>query len=162
MVEKVYTALPKDINISVHCHNDLGMATAATVESYFKGAVQLETALNGLGERAGNTNFYEVAVALHNSGVDVPVDLSRIYETALIIEEMSKVRIYEKAPLIGHIVKSQPWSAVVGVDDTAADESELEQDVLHYVVVGVGVGPKVKAMGSSPTEAFQSHASLNT
>lgn len=101
LVEKVYNALPKDINISVHCHNDLGMATAATVESYFKGAVQLETALNGLGERAGNTNFYEVAVALHNSGVDVPVDLSRIYETALIIEEMSKVRIYEKAPLIG-------------------------------------------------------------
>ncbi len=101
LVEKVYTALPKDINISVHCHNDLGMATAATVESYFKGAVQLETALNGLGERAGNTNFYEVAVALHNSGVEVPVDLSKIYETALIIEDMSKVKIYEKAPLIG-------------------------------------------------------------
>ena len=101
LVEKVYNALPKDINISVHCHNDLGMATAATVESYFKGAVQLETALNGLGERAGNTNFYEVATALHNSGVDVPVDLSKIYETALIIEEMSKVKIYEKAPLIG-------------------------------------------------------------
>ncbi|MBQ2644309.1 2-isopropylmalate synthase [bacterium] len=101
MVEKVYNALPKDINISVHCHNDLGMATAATVESYFSGAVQLETALNGLGERAGNTNFYEVAVALYNSDVDVPVDLSKIYETALIISEMSKVAIYEKAPLIG-------------------------------------------------------------
>ena len=80
MVEKVYNALPKDINISVHCHNDLGMATAATVESYFAGAVQLETALNGLGERAGNTNFYEVATALHNSGVDVPIDFSKIYE----------------------------------------------------------------------------------
>lgn len=101
LVEKVYNALPKDINISVHCHNDLGMATAATVESYFAGAVQLECALNGLGERAGNTNFYEVAVALHNSGVDVPVDLSKIYETALIISDMSKVSIYEKAPLIG-------------------------------------------------------------
>lgn len=101
MVEKVYEALPKDIKISVHCHNDLGMATAATVESYFAGAVQLETALNGLGERAGNTNFYEVAVALHNSDVDVPIDLSKIYETALIISEMSKVDIYEKAPLIG-------------------------------------------------------------
>ncbi|MGN0005253.1 MAG: 2-isopropylmalate synthase LeuA2 [Candidatus Gastranaerophilaceae bacterium] len=101
LVEKVYNALPKDINISVHCHNDLGMATAATVESYFAGAVQLECALNGLGERAGNTNFYEVAVALHNSGVDVPVDLSKIYETALIVSDMSKVPIYEKAPLIG-------------------------------------------------------------
>lgn len=101
LVEKVCTALPKDINISVHCHNDLGMATAVTVESYFAGAVQLECGLNGLGERAGNTNLYEIAVALHNSNVDVPIDLSKIYETALIISEMSKVPIYDKAPLIG-------------------------------------------------------------
>ncbi len=101
MVERVYTELPKDIIISVHCHNDLGMATAATVESYFAGAVQLECCLNGLGERAGNTNLYEVAVALHNSGVDVPLDLSKIYELALVIADMSKVAIYEKAPLIG-------------------------------------------------------------
>ena len=101
MVEKVYNALPKDIAISAHNHNDLGMATATTVESYFSGAVQLECALNGLGERTGNTNFYEVAVALYNSGVDVPVDLSKIYETALIVAQMSKVEIYEKAPLVG-------------------------------------------------------------
>ncbi|MBQ9246151.1 2-isopropylmalate synthase [bacterium] len=101
LVEKVYNALPKDITISVHNHNDLGMATATTVESYFKGAVQLECALNGLGERAGNTNMYEVAVALHNAGVDVPLNLSKIYELALIISDMSNVKIYEKAPLIG-------------------------------------------------------------
>lgn len=101
MIEKVYNALPKDISISLHNHNDLGMATATTVEGYFSGAVQLECCLNGLGERAGNTSFYEVAVALHNSGVDVPIDLSKIYETALIVSQMSKVDIYEKAPLIG-------------------------------------------------------------
>ena len=101
MVEKVYNALPKDIIISVHNHNDLGMATATTVESYFKGAVQLECALNGLGERAGNTNMYEVAIALHNAGIDVPLNLSKIYELALVISDMSNVKIYEKAPLIG-------------------------------------------------------------
>ncbi len=101
MIERVYDALPKDVVISLHNHNDLGMATATTVEGYFSGAVQLECALNGLGERAGNTNFYEVAVALHNSGVDIPVDLSKVYETALIVAQMSKVDIYEKAPLIG-------------------------------------------------------------
>ena len=78
------------------------MATAVTVESYFAGAVQLECALNGLGERAGNTNMYEVAVALHNSGVDVPLNLEKIYELALTISDMSGVKIYEKAPLIGN------------------------------------------------------------
>lgn len=101
LVEKVYNALPKDIIIAVHNHNDLGMATAATVESYFAGAIQLECALNGLGERAGNTNMYEVAVALHNSGVNVPLNLEKIYETALTVADMSNVKIYEKAPLIG-------------------------------------------------------------
>ncbi|MBQ3641583.1 2-isopropylmalate synthase, partial [bacterium] len=92
LVEKVYNALPKHVTISVHNHNDLGMATATTVESYFAGAVQLECALNGLGERAGNTNMYEVAVALHNSEVEVPLNLSKIYEIALTISDMSNVK----------------------------------------------------------------------
>ena len=101
MVEQVYNALPEDIMIAVHCHNDLGMATAATVESYFAGATQLECCLNGLGERAGNTNIYEVAVALHNSGVKVPLNLGEIYELALTISDMSKIPIAQKAPLTG-------------------------------------------------------------
>lgn len=101
MVERVHSEVPDDVIISVHCHNDLGMATAATVESYFAGAVQLECCLNGLGERAGNTSLYEVAIALHNSGVEVPLDLSQIYELALIVADMSKLPVYEKAPLIG-------------------------------------------------------------
>ena len=101
MIEKVYNALPKDINISVHCHNDLGMATAATVESYFAGATQLECCLNGIGERAGNTNMYEVAIALHNSGVNVPLNLGEIYELAHTVAEMSKIPIHPLAPLVG-------------------------------------------------------------
>lgn len=101
MVEKVANELPKEVTIAVHCHNDLGMATATTVESFFAGATQLECSLNGLGERAGNTNLYEVAVSLNNSGVIVPLDFSRIYETALLVAEMSDIPVYEKSPLIG-------------------------------------------------------------
>jgi len=100
-VEQVVKELPNNIIVAVHCHNDLGMATATTVESYFAGATQLEGCLNGLGERAGNTNLYEVAVALHNCNVDVPLNLKAIYETALTVSEKSGVPIYEKAPLIG-------------------------------------------------------------
>ena len=89
------------MTIAVHTHNDLGMATATTVESYFAGATQLETALNGLGERAGNTNMYEVACALANCDVDVPLNMGEIYETALRVSEWARVPIYEKAPLVG-------------------------------------------------------------
>src|SRR5574344_196148 len=102
MVKKAKEALPDNVIISVHCHNDLGMASATTVESFFAGATQLECSLNGLGERAGNTNMYEVAVALHNSDVDVPLKLENIYETALLVSEMANVPIWEKAPVIGY------------------------------------------------------------
>lgn len=54
-----------------------------------------------MGERAGNTNLYEVAVALHNCDVDVPLDLSKVYDTALLISEMGDLPIPIKAPLIG-------------------------------------------------------------
>ncbi len=101
MVAKVVEALPKNIDVAVHAHNDLGMATATTVESYFAGAVQVETALNGLGERAGNTNMYEVALGLHNCGVDVPLNLEHIYETALLVSDWGDLRIPDKAPIIG-------------------------------------------------------------
>lgn len=101
MVQQVVDALPPHVTVAVHCHNDLGMASASTVESFFAGATQMETALNGLGERAGNTNMYEVAVALHNCGVDVPIQFGEIYETALLVSKWSDVAIYSKAPLIG-------------------------------------------------------------
>ncbi|WP_246052732.1 2-isopropylmalate synthase LeuA2 [Leptospira semungkisensis] len=114
MVRKVAESLPQGTNISVHTHNDLGMATATTVESFFAGAVQLETALNGLGERAGNTNTYEVAIALHNCGVKVDLNLQAIYETSRIVSRMSQVPIHEKAPLIG--------------EDVVAHRSGIHQD----------------------------------
>lgn len=101
MVEKVVNALPEHVTVAVHNHNDLGMATAATVESYFAGAVQLETALNGLGERAGNTNMYEVAMALYNSGAPVDLNLHEVYETALLVSKWADLPIPDKAPLIG-------------------------------------------------------------
>jgi 2-isopropylmalate synthase len=101
MIKAVKAALPKDVIIAVHCHNDLGMATATTVESYFAGADQLECSLNGLGERAGNTNLYEVAISLYNCDVEIPLNMSEIYDSAVLIAEMSGVEIYEKSPLIG-------------------------------------------------------------
>jgi len=101
MIREVRTALPENVIVAVHCHNDLGMATATTVESFFAGAVQLECSLNGLGERAGNTNLYEVATSLHNCGVEIPLNMSKIYESAVLVAEMSGIEIYEKSPLIG-------------------------------------------------------------
>ncbi|MBQ9090288.1 MAG: 2-isopropylmalate synthase [Alphaproteobacteria bacterium] len=101
MVEKVHERIGDKAQISVHCHNDLGMATATTVESFFAGATQLETTLNGIGERCGNTNMYEVAVALYNSDIHVPLRMNKFYETAQLVSQMANIPIWEKAPLMG-------------------------------------------------------------
>ncbi len=101
MVSQVVDVIGDSAVVSVHNHNDLGMATATTVESHFAGAVQLETTLNGLGERSGNTNMYEVAIAIKNSGGIMPLNLEHIYETALLMADWSDLPIPTKAPLIG-------------------------------------------------------------
>lgn len=106
LVKKVVEALPSNTRISVHTHNDLGMATATTVESYFAGANQLEVTLNGLGERAGNTNIYEVACALKNCGERIDLKLDRFYDTAKFIAQMSDLPIPEKAPIVGEDIFS--------------------------------------------------------
>ena len=101
MVEQMHNRIGDKAQISVHCHNDLGMATATTVESFFHGATQVETTLNGLGERAGNTDMYQVAVALHNSGVKVPLNMNLFAKSAEMVSEMSGVPVWEKTPIIG-------------------------------------------------------------
>ncbi len=106
MVQKVVDALPRDTKVSVHTHNDLGMATATTVESYYAGATQLEVTLNGLGERAGNTNIYEVACALKNCGEEIDLRMDKFYETAQFISMMTSIPIHEKAPIIGEDIFS--------------------------------------------------------
>lgn len=52
------------VQLSAHCHNDLGMATANTLAAIQNGADQIEGTINGIGERAGNTAIEEVALAL--------------------------------------------------------------------------------------------------
>jgi len=66
LIQRIMEKVP-DINetiLSVHCHNDLGMATANSLAAIKKGARQIECAINGLGERAGNTSLEEVVMAL--------------------------------------------------------------------------------------------------
>ncbi len=137
MVGQVVDAFP-NTTISVHNHNDLGMATATTVESFFRGANQLETTLNGLGERAGNTNMYEVACSLHQCEVDVNLQFDKIYETAILVEQYSGIPIPEKAPIIGLDVMSHRS----GIHQDGATKTKGKQKGAYNVVVADFIGRK--------------------
>ena len=87
--------------ISVHCHNDLGMATANSLTAVQNGARQIECTINGIGERAGNTSLEEVVMAMkvrqEFMGVDTRINTQEIHrvsngEPTLVICQSNRIK----------------------------------------------------------------------
>ena len=104
--------------ISVHCHNDLGLAVANSLAAILNGARQVECTLNGIGERAGNTSLEEVVMALATRK-----DFFDYYTEIVTQHIMKTSRLVSK--LTGMIV--QPNKAIVGAN-AFAHESGIHQD----------------------------------
>ena len=103
--------------ISCHCHNDLGLATANSIQGVISGARQIECTINGIGERAGNTSLEEVVMVLkqHDElGLDTNINTKLLLETSHMVSE-----------LMGMIV--QPNKAIVGAN-AFAHSSGIHQD----------------------------------
>jgi len=95
----------KDIDISVHCHNDLGMAVANSLASVAGGATQVECTVNGIGERAGNASLEEVAMAIHTRknlfDADTNIDTKQIYRTSRLLSKTIGVSIPPNKAIVG-------------------------------------------------------------
>ncbi len=104
--------------ISVHCHNDLGMATANSLQAILNGARQVECTINGIGERAGNASLEEIVMALETRkdifGVTTGAKLSEIYPTSRLVSHVCAMPI-------------QPNKAIVGAN-AFAHSSGIHQD----------------------------------
>lgn len=90
--------------VSVHCHNDLGMATANTIEGILNGARQAEVTINGIGERAGNTSLEEVAMVLKtHKDLDLYTDIKsdRIFEISHMVSEMMRMPVQPNKAIVG-------------------------------------------------------------
>ncbi|MBN2980002.1 2-isopropylmalate synthase [Cohnella algarum] len=106
------------IQLSAHCHDDLGMATANALAAILNGADQIEGTINGIGERAGNTALEEVALALHTRAEFFQA------KTTLNLQEIAKTsRLVSK--LTGMVVPGN--KAIVGAN-AFAHESGIHQD----------------------------------
>ena len=103
--------------ISTHCHNDLGMATANTMSGILNGARQVEVAVNGVGERAGNTSLEEIAMILRchkNLGVHTDINTQHIMHSSRLVSSLMNMPV-------------QPNKAVVG-RNAFAHSSGIHQD----------------------------------
>ncbi len=105
--------------ISVHCHNDLGMATANSLTAVLNGARQIECTINGIGERAGNTALEEVVMAIKTrqdmfNGLDTRINTQEIHRVSQMVSQLCNMPI-------------QPNKAIVGAN-AFAHSSGIHQD----------------------------------
>ena len=103
--------------ISVHCHNDLGLAVANSLAAIGAGAMQIECTVNGIGERAGNAALEEVVMNLNTRkdlyGFETRINTKEIYKTSKLLSSITGVRV-------------QPNKAIVG-ENAFAHESGIHQ-----------------------------------
>lgn len=93
------------VKVSVHCHNDLGMAVANSLAAVENGATQIECAVNGLGERAGNAALEEVVMALATRkdiyNVALNIDTKHIYRTSKLVSTLSGIYVQPNKAIVG-------------------------------------------------------------
>ncbi len=93
------------ITLSVHCHDDLGMAVANSLAAVAAGARQVECTINGIGERAGNCSLEEIVMALKTRseffGLDTAIDTRRLYPTARLVSGITGMAIPRNKAIVG-------------------------------------------------------------
>ncbi len=120
MIAHLFSHVPRihDAVISVHCHNDLGLAVANSIAAIEAGARQVECTINGIGERAGNTAMEEIVMAIRTRGdlfsFRTDINTKQIVPTSRLLTNITGVAV-------------QPNKAVVG-DNAFSHESGIHQD----------------------------------
>ena len=103
--------------LSVHCHNDLGLAVANSIAAIAAGVEQVECTINGIGERAGNASLEEIVMSLHVRkdflNAETRIDTTQIHSTSRLVSQVTGVKI-------------QPNKAIVG-DNAFAHEAGIHQ-----------------------------------
>ncbi|MCW2277643.1 2-isopropylmalate synthase [Heliophilum fasciatum] len=91
--------------VSVHCHNDLGLAVANSLAALEAGARQLECTVNGIGERAGNASLEELVMALYTRysiyGLDTKINKSEIYRSSRLVSNLTGMAVQANKAIVG-------------------------------------------------------------
>lgn len=182
-VPEEYAALVRNIKnsvpnidkacLSVHCHNDLGMAVANSLAAAAAGADQVECSVNGIGERAGNTALEEFVMNLHVRRdyykMKTGIDISKIYQASKIVSKASGVRCQPNKAVVGenafaheagihqHGVMSNPCTyeimtpQSIGIPDSTLNKMVLGkhsgrhafEERLSYLGINYGDSPEI-------------------
>ena len=127
--------------ISCHCHNDLGLATANSIEGVMNGARQIECTINGIGERAGNTSLEEVVMVLKQHPelkLDTNINTKLLLDISKIVSESMGVVVQPNKAIVGAnafahssgihqdgVIKKRETYEIINPNDVGVDESSI-------------------------------------
>jgi 2-isopropylmalate synthase len=139
MLTRVYDEVRggnEDVTISTHCHNDLGLAVANSLSAIHAGARQIEGAINGIGERAGNTSTEEIIMAVKTRqdqyGVELAADTTQLFETSRLVSRLTGYPVqYNKA-----VVGRNAFSHESGIHQHGVLRDRLTYEIMDASSVG--------------------------
>jgi 2-isopropylmalate synthase len=123
--------------ISVHCHNDLGLAVANTIAAIEAGARQVECTINGIGERAGNASLEEIVMALRVRNDVMPfataVVTSELYPASQLLTELTGVSVQPNKAIVGR----NAFAHEAGIHQDGVIKNRLTYEIMTPQSVGV-------------------------
>jgi len=128
----------ENVTISVHCHNDLGMATANALAGVAAGARQVECTINGLGERAGNTATEEVVMALKQRrdvfGLETGINTKEIMRTSKLVSQISSIVVQPNKAIVG----ANAFAHSSGIHQAGVLKDRSTYEIIDPAEVGAG------------------------
>jgi 2-isopropylmalate synthase len=122
--------------VSVHCHNDLGLATANTLAGLKAGATQAEVTINGIGERAGNTALEEVVMALQTRkpvfGMQTGIDSTQIVRMSKLVSNYTGITVQANKAIVG----ANAFSHEAGIHQDGLLKNQLTYEIMRPESVG--------------------------
>lgn len=122
--------------ISIHCHNDLGLATANSLAGIMNGARQVEVTMNGIGERAGNTSLEEVVMALNvhkELGYETGINTQLLFPTSQLVSKMMRMPIQANKAIVGR----NAFAHSSGIHQDGFLKHTLNYEIMSPTDVGV-------------------------
>lgn len=123
--------------ISVHCHNDLGLATANSISAVLNGARQIECTINGLGERAGNCSLEEAVMILRTRpgyfGLDTGVNAKEIYNTSRLVSRLCNTPVQPNKAIVG----SNAFSHSSGIHQDGVLKNRQNYEIITPQSIGL-------------------------
>ncbi|RZB35207.1 MAG: 2-isopropylmalate synthase [Desulfobacteraceae bacterium Eth-SRB1] len=142
--------------VSIHCHNDLGLATANTLAAISAGARQAEVTINGIGERAGNTSLEEMVMALHTRPNYIPLSTSinteQIYPTSRLVSMITGIIVQPNKAIVG----ANAFAHEAGIHQDGMLKNPMTYEIMKPDTIGLSASKLVLGKHSG-RHALRSH-----